>query len=111
MPQFFILVDDCILESLDAQWQGTQRIELTKVQDASISTVFLGMDHIGGLFETMIFGGPADGFQIRSDTAQQAREIHRKVETVLRSVDWLHWHLDGNVTEHINNLLTSERLK
>lgn len=47
----------------------------------SISTVFLGLDHSWGggpplLFETMIFGGPHDGYQERCSTWAEAEGQH-----------------------------------
>jgi hypothetical protein len=54
----------------------------TKINDVRVSTVFLGVDHNffdDGpplLFETVIFGGPHDGWQKRSPTWEQAETIH-----------------------------------
>ena len=49
--------------------------------DCNISTVFLGIDHSYGkgppiLFETMIFGGEHNDFQVRCSTWNQAVEQH-----------------------------------
>lgn len=50
--------------------------------NSRVSTVFLGLDHsfgIGGppiLFETMIFGGPHDGYQERCSTWDEAEAQH-----------------------------------
>lgn len=47
-----------------------------------VSTVFLGLDHSMGrsnqpiLFETMIFGGPFDGYQRRYATWEEAEKGH-----------------------------------
>jgi len=51
--------------------------------EISVSTVFLGLDHSFGygppvLFETMIFGGPEDGYQERYTTWDEAVEGHKK---------------------------------
>ena len=55
---------------------------------ASISTVFLSMDHglagrIGDgtpvLFETMVFGGEHDGYQERYHTYDEAEEGHKRI--------------------------------
>lgn len=61
------------------QWfkEGNIRVELTKLFDCSISTVFLSIDHsFGGdipiLFETMIFGGPLNDYQDRYATWEEA---------------------------------------
>jgi hypothetical protein len=66
-----------------------------KIGEASISTVFLSLDHgvsrfFGGeglpvLFETMIFGGEHGDYQERYSTYDEAEEGHRKaVEMVDR---------------------------
>jgi len=52
------------------------------VRDVRVSTVFLGLDHrfYGDgpplLFETMIFGGPHDGYQRRYATWDDAERGH-----------------------------------
>lgn len=52
--------------------------------DVNVSTVFLRLDHnfFGEgppiLFETMIFGGPLDGYQLRYATWEEAEEGHEK---------------------------------
>lgn len=53
------------------------------VNDVTVSTVFLGIDHSFGrdepvLFETMIFGGPHDEYQRRYCTWDEAEAGHRK---------------------------------
>lgn len=54
------------------------------VGDATVSTVFLGIDHGYGqnhtpvLFETMVFGGPNDGELWRYETKQAALDGHRR---------------------------------
>lgn len=50
--------------------------------DVLVSTVFLGLDHsFGGavpiLYETMIFGGPHDGYQERYATRDDAEAGHK----------------------------------
>lgn len=52
-------------------WHGQSRV----------STVWMGMDHSFGrgpplIFETMIFGGPLDGYQDRYSTVDEARAGH-----------------------------------
>lgn len=56
-----------------------------------VSTVFLGIDHNWSdqgpplLFETMIFGGKHDGYQVRTATYDEALAAHRDaVQLVLR---------------------------
>lgn len=61
--------------------RDNRRVAATKWRDVWISTVFLGLDHsfTGGtpiLFETMIFGGPADQHQWRCATWAEAEAQH-----------------------------------
>jgi len=53
----------------------------TRVNEAEVSTVFLGLDHSRGgsvpiLYETMVSGGPLDGEQERYATKEQAQKGH-----------------------------------
>lgn len=62
------------------------------VAGASVSTVFLGLDHNFGsgpplLFETMIFGGPHDQWQCRYSTLDEAECGHVRVVGALRRGD------------------------
>lgn len=71
-----------------ARWfeEGNRRVDETTltIGDVRISTVFLGIDHsfsmLGDaepiLFETMIFGGPLDEYQVRYATWEQAKAGH-----------------------------------
>lgn len=74
-----------------AKWFETAKRQLfrTVFPGGHISTVFLGLDHSydGGppiLFETMIFGGPHDGYQVRCSTFEQARAMHAVAEEVTK---------------------------
>jgi len=63
---------------------GERRIARTQIDDVSVSTVFLGLDHsFGGstpiLFETMVFGGPLDQEQERYATRKEAQAGHDKM--------------------------------
>lgn len=55
----------------------------TDIEDASVSTVFFGIDHNFSntsdpiLFETMIFGGKYDGYQDRYSTWDEAEKGHK----------------------------------
>lgn len=55
-----------------------------QIDTIRVSTIFLGMDHnflqIGPpvLFETMIFGGPRDGWQERCCTWEEAEKMHEE---------------------------------
>lgn len=61
-----------------------RRVSYTTIGDVRISTTFLGVDHGTNdgapiLFETMIFGGPNDGFQRRYSTWDEAFMGHRRI--------------------------------
>lgn len=57
-------------------------VELTEADGVVVSTVFLGIDHgffVNGppvLWETMIFGGPHDGYQRRYTSRVAAQKGH-----------------------------------
>ena len=56
-------------------------VQLDEFDDVRVSTVWLGIDHSHGegpplIFETMIFGGPHDGYQARYSTEAEARAGH-----------------------------------
>ena len=101
--EFYYLVDDCIV--VTSEWHGPQRVALDKIHNTTVSTVFLGTEHIGGMFETMVMGGPIDEFMIRCDTAARARAIHARIVAILNSVNWLQYHLDGNIETKLLALL------
>lgn len=70
-----------------ARWfetAGNDRIVAkTDIAHVNVSTVFMGLDHRYGdgppqLFETMIFGGPQDGWTERCETWDQAQEMHQR---------------------------------
>ncbi len=74
-----------------ARWfekAGADRIVAkTDIAHVNVSTVFLGLDHQYGegpphIFETMIFGGPEDGWTERCETWEQAEEMHRRAIAV-----------------------------
>jgi hypothetical protein len=67
------------------QFFGSERrwIGFTQItSEISVSTIFVGVDHrFGGkgpplLFETMIFGGPLDGYQWRYASYDDAQTGH-----------------------------------
>ena len=76
--------------------EGTKRIVArTEQGDVSVSTVFIGIDHRFGvdpdipedqlndedapvIFETMIFGGEHDDYQVRYHTWEQAEAGHKR---------------------------------
>ena len=66
-----------------ARWfeRCERHVALTRIGDARISTVFLGLDHSFGsgpplLWETMVFGGKFDGEQERYSTFEDASRGH-----------------------------------
>jgi hypothetical protein len=65
------------------RWFETAERHVAQVHlgDVTISTVFLGLDHSWGggpplIFETMVFGGPHDGYQERYSTRTEALMGH-----------------------------------
>jgi hypothetical protein len=74
--------------------EGSRRVALDDINGATVSTVFLGIDHRYGpdgppvLFETMVFGGPLDQEQERCCTWDEAEMMHaRMVERVRNAND------------------------
>lgn len=74
-----------------AQWIETHErvVKQELIDQVKVSTVFLGLDHQFGdgpplLFETMIFGGPHDGYQERCSTWEQAEEQHKVALQLVR---------------------------
>lgn len=66
-------------------------VRKTRIGEAEVSTVFIGMAAAFGfgkplLFETMIFGGDENGYQERYSTWDEAEQGHQKAcELVLRT--------------------------
>jgi hypothetical protein len=63
----------------------------TRVDDAWVSTVWLGLDHGFGIgppliFETMIFGGPLDQYQARYHDEAEALDGHLVAVALAQSV-------------------------
>jgi hypothetical protein len=61
----------------------------TSEGDVEVSTVFLALDHnFGGgeplLYETMIFGGPHDGYQERYASREEAERGHLSAVALAR---------------------------
>lgn len=71
------------------EWFGKRNAERQiakdKVGEASVSTVFLSLDHFGFLFETLIFDGQHDGEMWRYKTRAEAEAGHAAVVAALRS--------------------------
>jgi len=73
------------------RWMQTanRRVAEKYVGEVRISTVFLGLNHQYGLgapllFETMIFGGPHDGYQDRCTFWDQAETMHAAAVALAR---------------------------
>lgn len=68
-----------------AEWfeQADRKVARTKIGKVTVSTVFLALKDWGAdetpplLFETMIFGGPLDGYQDRTSTWAEAEKAHQ----------------------------------
>ena len=61
-----------------------------KIGEATVSTVFLAIDHQFGdgpplLFETMVFGGIHDGYQKRYTTWEEAEKGHAKAVALVKA--------------------------
>jgi hypothetical protein len=74
------------LEYYDAFEKGgnDRRVAFDNIGKVDISTVFLGLDHsfTGGtpvLFETLVFGGPNDGYMERYCTWDEALAGHARI--------------------------------
>lgn len=76
-----------------AKWfqDADRTVNRTEIDtDETVSTVFLGLDYnfFGGpplLFETMVFGGKHDLYQIRYSTWEQAETGHNRIVEALLS--------------------------
>ena len=76
----------CSLQEWSDSWTDSDRqIGLSNIGDVKISTVCLGIEHSGGLFETMIFGGEHDQFQDRCYRYEEAVEMHKKAIELVKS--------------------------
>lgn len=80
----YILVNRKPVETKDVELWGNflasddRIVKETRIGDISVSTVFMGIGYDSGLFETMIFGGEHDGYQVRYETWEEAEEGHNK---------------------------------
>jgi hypothetical protein len=89
MADYYILNDDHSTKPCEMMEWATNRKNVVVKQDqvtleVRVSTVFLGLNHawLGQgpplIFETMIFGGPEDGYQDRYTTWDEAIKGHEK---------------------------------
>lgn len=87
-PLFYSLNEDLEVEPCDENFE-TKVLQQEYVGEAFLSTIFLGLDHNFHeegppiLFETMIFGGPQDGEQVRSTTYVKAMSHHYRLKEEL----------------------------
>lgn len=63
----------------------------TERGDVAVSTIWLGVNHQYGdgpplIFETMVFGGEHNGYQIRYPNVDEARRGHELVEAMVWGV-------------------------
>ena len=91
-PMYYYIIDDndqpvpCedVLEWGRWMKSNERAVAKTKFAGGIVSTVFLGLDHNFGdrgapvLWETMIFGGPHDGYQDRYTSLKNARAGHKR---------------------------------
>ena len=64
-----------------------QRIACAEMPEACVSTVWLGIDHGGGMiFETMVFGGELDEKQVRYRTLKEAKAGHKAIVEACRKL-------------------------
>lgn len=67
-----------------------RHVAVDEIGDVTVSTAFLGLDHnhFGGgpplLFETMIFGGEHDQYQVRCSTWDEAVAQHNEAVALVR---------------------------
>jgi hypothetical protein len=94
-PYTYILVDRVpVQHANDDEWmrwyldvEKNRRVDLTKIGDALISTIFCGLDLMperGVMFETHIFGGEHDGRTWRATTWDEAERRHAEAVAMVR---------------------------
>lgn len=65
------------------RFMGRNRIRSSNINGYFISTVFLGMEHSGGMFETMVFSEKQNDsvvYSCRSDNHKGALENHKSAK-------------------------------
>ena len=81
---------ESILEDGDSR-----KVAVTCIGIATVSTVFLGLDHSFGdttpiLFETLVFGGLKDGYMLRYATWEEAENGHKDVVKEVMECEGIH---------------------
>lgn len=76
-------------------WKRVARTELFG-GSVMVSTVWIGLNHQFGdgpplIFETMVFGGPLDGHDMRYSTEGQAIVGHELMVRKVKRARWEHW--------------------
>jgi hypothetical protein len=73
------------------QNRDARRVAFTQItDDIEVSTVFLGLDHNFGdgdkpvLFETLVFGGPMNGYMDRYENWFEAEQGHQEIVDKVR---------------------------
>jgi len=91
MIQWYVLNDDNIPvkssfeEFTSSKKQMGYSLQKDLAKNCRVSTVFLGFDHGYGetesplLFETMVFDGDFDGYQMRYSTYEDAMKGHQEI--------------------------------
>jgi hypothetical protein len=79
----------CVLLGRKHSEEEYGRVAITVIDDSSISTVWLGLNHNWRgnpplIFETMVFGGPLNGQQWRYSSEAQALAGHDQVVAEVR---------------------------
>ena len=88
---YYILDDDGNVKGTDSlmEWRvffkdaSKRRIAEDFIRSQRVSSVFIGLDHGFSMrgppivFETMIFGGPHDGWQVRSSSREGILDHHK----------------------------------
>ena len=93
----------------DIQKSRSTTLFFTSYSEVSVSTVFLGWDHSFGqnsepiLFETMVFGGVYNEYQVRYHNYDKAEQGHKDVCEMISN--------DPIVIEFIRNQKIKELLK
>lgn len=96
---FYILKDKKPVKATHHEYEefvskeGSRRVALDDINGATVSTVFLGIDHRYGpdgppvLFETMVFGGELNQEQERCFTWDEAEMMHARMVERVRNAD------------------------
>ena len=104
---FYKLLDGKVVPITANQYRGPEQLGDITIHGQRVSTVFLGIQHHGGMFETMIFGGPLNEYQVRAETVEEAHANHVRIVEALQDTNWLQRYLDGNIGQKLLERITS----